>query len=248
MTSTIQSARVPVTPLETVITYDDIVWEMFGQVNKVRALTDLRKLTGETPICTENECYTIKNRLTGSEGLYWAKEYIYDELIKLGYSVEFRDWSSSGYADQNLIAMIPGTLYPDEEIYFVAHLDGVKNGLELQFPAADDNASGAVDILELARVLNGYSFSRTVVLFFSTGEEQGRLGVKSYLSHLSLNELSSIKYVVNIDMIGYDEDNNGIMELWHGDHPPSVALAQMMSEIIIAYKLDLTPRLVIGCG
>jgi len=231
----------------TLISPTQVVWGMLGQVNQDRALNDLRQLTGESPICTSSGCYTIANRLTGSEGLHWAMDYLYEKLLSLGYSVEFRDWSRSGYADRNLIARKPGMAAPAEEVYVVAHVDGVGDGGD-RYPAADDDASGVVDNLELARVLSSRSFSRTVVLFFSTGEEKGALGVKSYLAQLSPNELSSIKYVVDVDMVGYDANGDGVMQLWHGGEAQSLRLTQLMSETIKAYQLDLAPLLQIGCG
>jgi Zn-dependent M28 family amino/carboxypeptidase len=157
--------------------------------------------------------------------------------------VEFFDWSRSGYTDQNIIARKPGRLHSGEVIYFVAHLDSASLS-----PGADDNASGVVDLLELARVLSSYSFSRTVVLLFTTGEEQGTFGVRSYLDQLTPSEISAIKYAVDIDMVGYDANRDGIMELWHADHPPSLELCQVISEEIKAYDFDLTPGLVVGCG
>jgi hypothetical protein len=226
---------------------EDLIWELIEQVEINRALTDLQRLTGEAPICLDNECYTIINRLTGSEGLQWAKDYVYQELINLGYSVEIRDWSVSGYADQNLIARKPGTVLPGEEIYLVAHLDGRNLDGVVRAPAADDNASGVVSILELARVLSSRSLDRTLVLLISTGEEFGCLGVRSYLDQLSAEELAAIQYVVNIDMIGYDANRDGAMELWSGDHPPSLILAQMLQEIIPEYQLELSPSIVTGC-
>jgi len=232
----------------TVAPLKDIGWLMIEQVNIDRALTDLRKLTGEEPICNGNGCYTISNRQTSSVGLQWTKKYIYDELVKMGYSVEVQDWSHSGYSDQNIIAKKPGESIPGEEVYFVAHMDGTKKGLTGRYPAADDNASGVVDILELARILSIHSFSRTSVLLFSTGEEQGSLGVKSYIGQLSPEELSAIKYVVNIDMIGYDTNRDAVMELWHGEHAPSLALTQIISEAIKDYQINLQPKFVIGCG
>lgn len=231
-----------------VISPTDQVWEMLGQVNKNRAANDLRRLAGEEPICTSTGCYAAANRLTGSEGLHWAMDYIYEGLVSLDYSVEFRDWSREGWDDRNLIARKDGVYAPTEEVYLVAHVDGVKLNGEERFPAADDNASGAVDNLELARVLSTFSFSRTVVLLFSTGEEQGALGVKSYLEQLPSEELSSIKYAINVNMVGYDANRDGGMQLWYGDHLPSLALAQMMSETISTYQLDLAPSIVVGCG
>ena len=224
------------------------VWKMLGQVDRNRALGDLRRLTGDQPICAGTGCYTITNRLTGSEGLRRATDYIAGELEDLGYSVEFREWSRRGRSDRNLIARKRGVRAPGEEVYFIAHVDGVGPNDVDRFPAADDNASGAVDLLEVARVLSSHQFSRTLVLLFSTGEEQGTLGVRSYLDELPAPELAAIKVAVDVDVIGYDGNDDRVMELWHGDGPKSMLVTQMMSGTIGAYRLDLVPVLTAGCG
>jgi hypothetical protein len=225
----------------------DVVRALLGEVNLDRALTDLRRLTGEEPVCTDSGCHTITSRLTGSDGLRWAKEYIHAELVRLGYSVELQDWAGEGYADQNLVASKPGETSREREIYFVAHLDGVNPEGAARSPAADDDASGVVALLELARVLSSHNFENTVVLLFSTGEEQGTLGVENYLDQLSEEELRAIQFVVNVEMLGYDADGDGVMQLWSGDHPPSLAFAEELSGIVSAYGLGLTPHVVTGC-
>jgi hypothetical protein len=226
----------------------DIVLDLLGQIDRNRALTDLQKITGEEPLCNDAGCYKVSNRQTGSAGLQRVKNYINAELVKSGYSVEINNWSRSKYSDQNLIAKKMGVSSPGEEIFLVAHLDGVIKEQRLRYPGADDDASGVVDILELARVLSNYSFNRTLVIFFSTGEEQGSLGVKSYLSQLTSKELSSIKYIIDVDMIGYDANNDGVMQLWHGGHSPSEDLTQTMRKIIVDYRLSLAPKITDGCG
>jgi hypothetical protein len=236
-----QSDRVLATPSS------DLVREMMAQVDLERALNDLKQFTGDIPICTEQGCYSIINRMTGSVGLQWAKDYVAQELARLGYEVEMREWSREGLSDQNLLAVKRGTIFPEQEIYIVAHLDGVELEGNVRAPAADDNASGAVDLLELGRILSGYSLSRTLVLFFSTGEEEGTLGVESYLDQLSAQELDTIEGVINLDMVGYDGNGDRVMELWSGDHPPSLALTEVMSKTIASYGLDLDPRFVTGC-
>lgn len=238
----------PTVASEANILVQDISFEILEKIDLESALTDLRLLTGEEPVCLEDKCYTITSRETGSKGLSWAKKYIDHELANLGYSVEYHDWSRGGYSDQNMIVRKVGILHPKEELYFIAHLDGAKPSLLSRRPAANDNASGVVDLLQLARVLSSYSFERTFVLLFSTGEEQGTLGVKSYLEQLSLDRLKAIKYAVNIDVIGYDANQDHVMELWHGDHPPSLELVGLMSQIIHDYQLDLTPVFIVGCG
>lgn len=224
----------------------DVVQEMIRLINKERAITDLKRLTGVEPICTHTGCHIILNRQTGSEGLQWAKEYVYEELIRLNYSVEVQNWTREGYTDQNLIVRKQGMIYPSEEIYFVAHMDGVLYSGEEHYPAADDNASGAVNLLELARILSSRFLSRTAVLIFSTGEEHGALGARSYVDQLTPEELSAIQYVVDIDMIGYDSNGDGAMQLWSGDQP--MDFVQLLSEIINSYQIGLIPQIVTGCA
>lgn len=230
----------------TSISPTETIWEMLAKVDRGRAEDDVQRLTGEEPLCISTGCYTITHRLTGSQELSWAMDYLYENLAALGYTAEFRDWSLSGVADRNLIARKTGVITPTEEIYLVAHVDGVKRS-EQPYPAADDNASSVVNGLELARVLSSYQFGRTIVLFFSTGEEQGARGVSAYLDALSPDDLAAIKYVVNRDVTGYDANEDGVMELGHGDHPPSVALAQVMAATIDAYQLELDPHVIASC-
>jgi hypothetical protein len=241
----------PVSPvalgLTTAITPTQSVWDMLGQIDRDRALTDLRRLTGEEPLCVTSGCYTLTHRFTGSEELGWAMDYLYENLLSLDYTLEFHDWSRSGYTDRNLIVWKTGILTPTEELYLVAHVDGVRSNLEDSFPAADDNGSSVVNLMELARIFSGRSFARTIVFFFSTGEEVGTLGSRAYLDGLTESELNTIKYVINADMTGYDANGDGVMNLAHGDHAPTVALAQVLSETIDAYQLNLDQRVVAGC-
>jgi hypothetical protein len=232
--------------LSTPITPTEPIWEMLAEVDRERAKADLRRLTGEEPLCITTGCYTITHRLTGSDELGWAMDYLYQNLEPLGYTVEFSEWSLWEYADRNLIARKAGVLTPTEEVYLVAHVDGVKPSEE-SYPAADDNASSVVNGLELARVFGARNFGRTIVLFFSTGEEQGARGVRVYLDSLSPDELAAIKYVINRDMTGYDGNGDGLVNLAHGDHLPTLGLAQVMSATIDAYQLNLDQRVVAGC-
>lgn len=216
------------------------VWVMIGQVNQSRILSDLRKLTGAESICLDHGCYTISDRKTGSLGLIWAEDYIVSQLDEMGYTVQIQDWSLNGYSDRNLIVRKPGKVTPGEEIYFVAHIDGES------CPAADDNASGVASLLELARVIRLRDFNDTIVLLFSTGEEQSTLGVTSYIDLLTPEQLAAIKYVVNVDMVSYDTNKDGVIELFNGNQP--VDFVQLLSGIISSYQIGLVPQIYSDCG
>ncbi len=215
---------------------------MIDQVSQARILTDLRRLSGAEQMCIANICKTITGRFTGSNNIKWAEDYVYETLTSLNYSVERINWSGSGMADQDILAHKTGLLYPNEEIYFIAHLDGVPNN----GPAADDDGTGAVALLELARILANMQVSRSVTLFFSTGEEQGAVGAYEFVNHYH-DRLSKIKYLVSVEMLGYDSNGDGKMELWSADE--NTQFQQLLSDIITAYpaSISLVPEIVTSC-
>jgi len=84
------------------------------------------------------------------------------------------DFDNSNRPLHDVIAMIPGSVYPDQWVIYGNHHDGWVNG-------AHDPLSGAVSLLETARALaqlrkEGWQPKRTIVLALWDGEEFGLLG------------------------------------------------------------------------
>ncbi len=78
----------------------------------------------------------------------------------------------------NVLGKIVGTSEKDEVVLLSAHLDhlGVKDGKT--YPGADDDASGTVAVMELARALAAEPKpSRTVVFALWGSEEKGMVGL-----------------------------------------------------------------------
>jgi len=224
-----------------VITPQPIIQEMIDQVSQSRTLADLRRLTGVDELCVGSNCGLITSRYTGSSDLQRVESYVYSTLINLHYSVEDIAWSRGGFSDHNILAHKRGVLYPNEEIYFIAHLDGVPN----PGPAADDDGSGSAALLELARILANRFTCRSVTLFFSTGEEEGTLGSSYFVDNYS-QRLGNIKYMVNVEMLGYDSNGDGAMELFNGNQSPG--FVQLLMDIIDAYPINLSPEIYSDCG
>jgi len=100
----------------------------------------------------------------------------------------------------NLVAELPGE--DREAIVVVAHHDTVNGS-----PGADDNGSGVVALLELARLLAGRRFRHTVVLAAPDFEEIGLLGSAELVPWL-MNRYS-LRGVVVFDAIGYADPTPG---------------------------------------
>eukprot|EP00478_Filoreta_tenera_P000642 GABV01000647.1.p2 GENE.GABV01000647.1~~GABV01000647.1.p2 ORF type:complete len:199 (-),score=57.53 GABV01000647.1:54-650(-) len=78
---------------------------------------------------------------------------------------------------------------------------------ETRAPGADDNGSGTVSILEIARILkeSNLKFKYTVRLALWSGEEQGLVGSRAY-AKWAKEEGLDIRAYLNIDMDGYHPD------------------------------------------
>lgn len=111
------------------------------------------------------------------------------------------------YKVKNVIGMIPGSKYPDSMMVFTAHYDHLGHlGKDLYFPGANDNASGTAMLLNLAEYYAKCQPECTVVFMALAGEESNLRGSFYYVEN-PLFPLSSIRYLINLDMIGDNGDN-----------------------------------------
>lgn len=130
------------------------------------------------------------------------------------------DWQAIGETDlirekakiSNVIGVLPGEgPLADEYILIGAHYDHIGYGGEGSLApwtheihnGADDNASGAVALLETARriVAQDKKPKRTIVFVGFTGEERGLLGSAYYVKH-PVFDLKKTVAMLNMDMVG----------------------------------------------
>ena len=102
-------------------------------------------------------------------------------------------------------AVIPGQGERRNEIVIVvAHLDSrCEDNCDTTCLAegADDNGSGSAALLELARVLPAFPNDRTIVILWTSGEEQGLVGARAFASFCKQNGIV-VHAVFNNDIIG----------------------------------------------
>jgi hypothetical protein len=108
----------------------------------------------------------------------------------------------------NVAGLLPGSdpRLRDETILVTSHYDhlGVQNGA--RYPGANDNGSGTVAMLEVARLLAGTRPARSVLFVSFGSEEQLMLGSYHYVAH-PLRPLATTRAVINLDMIGRHEEH-----------------------------------------
>lgn len=104
---------------------------------------------------------------------------------------------------KNVIAKVEGRRH-DSTIVFIAHYDHLGHlGKKLYFPGVNDNASGNAALVTLAAY---YAKNRPEfdMLFISVAGEEANLRGSQYFVNNPTVPLESIKYLINLDMIGDD--------------------------------------------
>ncbi|MCU0409575.1 MAG: M20/M25/M40 family metallo-hydrolase, partial [Bacteroidales bacterium] len=106
---------------------------------------------------------------------------------------------------RNVVAMVEGE-NPNEYVAVGAHIDhmGIDNGKI--WNGADDNASGTVAVLTIAKAFaaSGVKPKRTVLFCAWTGEEKGLLGSEYFTLYPPVGKISEYKFYMNFDMIARD--------------------------------------------
>lgn len=109
----------------------------------------------------------------------------------------------------NLVVHLPPTTGPDTgpPIIVGGHFDGVA-----QSPAAADNATGTAIAVVAARYLAGRPRTRPIDIVLFDQEEAGLIGSGAYAAALGPGAV--IHAMHNFDMVSFDGDNDGVVELW----------------------------------
>jgi Zn-dependent M28 family amino/carboxypeptidase len=89
----------------------------------------------------------------------------------------------------------------------------LRTGEKLIHNGADDNASGTAALLELAKRLKGRKDKSSNYLFLAfSGEELGLFGSKYFTEHPTV-DLSTVNYMINMDMVGRLNDSTHILTI-----------------------------------
>jgi len=177
----------------------------------------------------------FEGRSTGEEGQKKAAEYIRDFYKKNEIASPPGEHVNDHFQHipagtfprikkdtENVMAFIKGSEKPDEILIVSAHYDhvGIKNG-QIYF-GADDDGSGTVAVMEIAKAFkqaekDGYKPKRSILFLHVTGEEIGLLGSKFYADKQPVFPLENTIANLNTDMIGRVDEA-------HKDNPNYVYL------------------------
>jgi hypothetical protein len=142
---------------------------------------------------------------------------------------------------RNVIGVIEG-VKKDEVIVVGAHYDHMGMGNGYIWNGADDNASGTVGVITLAKAVmaTGVKPQKTIVFALWTAEEKGLLGSRYWVDYPTL-PLENVRMHINFDMISRyiaDETPNAVTMTYTSTHP---LFRQITEKNLAKYGIVLEP-------
>lgn len=175
-------------------TYPDVYGQnpnivaMINQVDTVNLYNDIYWMQQFIRDCASPAALTVQNFLIDRFEELGLETYIHHHTGHIGET----DTLEAG----NVIAIQPGTEFPDQYIIVASHYDHPDG------PGADDNASGTAGVLECARILSQHQFKRTILYIPFNGEERWMVGSYPFVQKCAREEMN-ILGVFDMDMIGF---------------------------------------------
>ena len=177
--------------------FSQTINDIINQVNLDSLQLTLREITGEQSTVVYGVAKTITNRQQANNED--AADYIKQKFEGLdNVTITDQAFNANG---RNIIATQTGKTNPNDIYLICAHYDSVTDY------CADDNASGTATVLEIARILSKQCLDNTIVYALWDEEEIGLNGSRFYAIDAEFNG-DNILGVLNIDMMGYDGDND----------------------------------------
>lgn len=155
--------------------------------------------TNITTNLTEFEALGIKRR--GTAPLQNTLNWLKNKYLSYGYTasqMQEDSFTNGAFTCKNLILTKVGTLYPNTYVIVCGHYDSVVG------TGTNDNGSGVVSILEVARLLQNIPTEYSIKFINFSGEEDGLIGSQHYVSSVvnSTTPKMNIKLVFNLDEVG----------------------------------------------
>ncbi len=144
-----------------------------------------------------------------------AKKYLSDKenLLDINFSVQIEE---AYRKSQNVIGYIDNNA--PQTVIIGAHYDHLgygedgnstdRSGQKQIHNGADDNASGTALMIYLSRYIKSSSLKNSNYLFIAFGAEELGLNGSKYFVENPTIDLSTIKYMINMDMVGRMKDQS----------------------------------------
>lgn len=208
-------------------TSKSIVWDYSAQTGnifntKIKLYASDNQPVSIADMVSEVDSNSLRSNLEYVEGsrsvattpglahLNEVRDSIQANFTRDGLTLDIQNFTYNTKAGLNILGRKPGA--KDEAITYImdAHYDGVSIA-----PAADDNASGVVGVLEAAKILSQYDFEHSIRFIGFDFEESGLIGSQKYVQS-GIKAYEDIQGVLNYEMIGYYDNSPNSQSIPNG--------------------------------
>ena len=207
--------------------------DLINAVNLDTLSLTVQEFTGEVATSVGGNAVTILNRGQANNDL--AGDYLIEKFIAMdNLTVTDQAFNTNG---RNIVATQLGKTNPNDIYIICAHYDSVADY------CADDNASGTATVLEIARILSTQCMDNTLVYALWDEEEIGLRGANFYATQAN-NNGNNILGVLNIDMMGYDGDDDDDFDIDVRPIANSLGMKDDLVGLLSTYGFNLNVNVV----
>ncbi|KAJ6539693.1 Zn-dependent exopeptidase [Mycena capillaripes] len=202
-------------------------------------INDIRFLTGEDGVSG------IMSRHSFAEGSRTAAEWLKDRFEDTGATCELQPFLL-GFAP-NVVCSYPSTVNTTATVLLSAHYDSRGSFGSTRAPGGDDDGSGTMAILAIARTIarKGIKFQSNVQLVAFAGEEQGLLGSKAYARKLRDID-ANITVMIQADMLAYHAEGEP-PQLGLPETIGTTEVTQLVANVSALYSPELRVGFTAAC-
>jgi hypothetical protein len=216
-------------------TTDSLIQSLINLTNLDTLIHTVNTLSGEDSVTINDSSYLLLSRNVLNPHNDLAADFIFQALNRFGLPTYNQIYSSTG---RNVYSIKTGTDYPDQKFIICAHYDD--SPVQPPAPGADDNASGTAAVLEAARILSQVPTPYTIIFALWDEEEIGHFG-SSYFAQQAYLSAEDILGVINLEMLGWDSNDDGLIDIHTRPIAHSVDLANLIYYLENHYNLGLSP-------
>ncbi len=185
----------------------------------------LKEFSGATSANLDGKAVTLKERGT-TAGRANARAYLKQEYEAIGFTTSQPSYSSGLYSGANFVAEKAGT-DPSKVLVLTSHMDDMTNA------GADDNGSGTIGALAIATALKDETLRYTLRIVAFDQEEKGLVGSAAYAKALkSAGTINQLVGLINLEMTGYDADDDGAFHSIDCDEGTSADLTAALMKVV----------------
>ncbi len=215
---------------------DSLIQSLIDQTNLDTLIHFVKILSGEDSVTIGDSTYLLLSRNVFHAHNNLTADFLFQTLSRFGLPTYNQNYSAVG---RNVYAVQTGAVYPDQKFIICAHYDDMPM-MQPPAPGADDNASSAAVVLEAARLISPIQTPYTIIFALWDEEEIGLIGSANY-ARLAVQSGEQILGIINMDMLGWDPENDGLMNIETSSIANSVALANLIKSLNANYQIGLSP-------